>query len=52
MRADKCAIRNTFGSSYDQYEKNIIAEGTSHYLGRGPSCNLSQDAKDLSKLKK
>ena len=52
MRNDKGSVRNTFGASYQSYNKVIVAEGRTHYLGRGPSCDLPQDAKDLSKLKR
>ena len=52
MRNDKGSVRNTFGASFQRYEKTIVTEGPSHYLGRGPSCDLPQDTKVVEKTKK
>ena len=43
---------NTFGSTYDQYTKSVIAEGRNHYLGQGPSCDMGVDANDLTHTRK
>jgi len=43
--------KNTFGATFDQYGKAVVAEGPAHYLGRGPSCDLPQDAKDITLVK-
>ena len=44
--------KNTFGSSYKTYDKSIVAEGLQHWTGRGPACDLANDGRDMSVLKK
>ena len=52
-RNDKGSVRNTFGATFDRYEKAIVSEGVSHYLGRGPSCDLPQSTEvEISTKKK
>ena len=49
---DKGSVKNTFGAAFDRYEKSMVLEGTTHYLGRGPSCDLPQDSSHMETTKK
>lgn len=43
---------NTFGNSYNQYDKSMVGSGLQHWTGRGPACDLPNDGKDLALTKK
>ena len=43
---------NTFGATYDEYDKTVASHGLQHWQGRGPSCNLGNDGSDLDLVKK
>ena len=43
---------NTFGTSYNTYDKSVVADGLQHWAGRGPACDLPNDGKDMELLKK
>lgn len=45
-------VLNTFGSTYDAYDKCVANHGLQHWKGRGPGCNLSNDGSDLSLIRK
>ena len=43
---------HTFGSTYQQYDKSMIADGLQHWTGRGPACDMGNDGMDMRVLKK
>ena len=45
-------VANTFGATFDEYDKSVASHALQHWTGRGPSCNLGNDGSDLEVIKK